>query len=146
MNASVVNAENDAELHAGLIDQSGDISLAAGEDEAFSRAEAFKKKIGLSLKDTIGLFAGTPGAGADITAIASHKGGREVATSTSVGSQVNAGRDVSLKSARDINIIGSGINAERNASLDAGRDVNILAGANQQRSNSWETNKSYGIK
>ncbi|WP_456022233.1 hemagglutinin repeat-containing protein [Pseudomonas protegens] len=146
LNASVINADNNAELHAGLLDKTGDINLSSADNEAYSRAEEFKKKLGLSLKDTVGLFAGTPGAGADITANASHKGGREVVSSTSVGSEINAGHDAILKATRDINIIGSGINANHDANLDAGRDVNVVASTDEHRDNSWETNKSYGIK
>ncbi|MBR7198038.1 hemagglutinin repeat-containing protein [Pseudomonas sp. 14A] len=146
LNASVINANNNAELHAGLLDKTGDINLSSADNEAYSRAEEFKKKLGLSLKDTVGLFAGTPGAGADITANASHKGGREVVSSTSVGSEINAGHDAILKATRDINIIGSGINANHDANLHAGRDVNVVASTDEHRDNSWETNKSYGIK
>ncbi|WP_165353263.1 hemagglutinin repeat-containing protein [Pseudomonas sp. ACM7] len=146
MNASVINADNNAELHSGLVDKTGDINLSSADNEAYSRAEEFKKKLGLSLKDAVGLFAGTPGAGADITLNASHKGGREVISSTSVGSQINAGNDAILNSTRDINIIGSGINAGHDATLKAGRDVNVVASIDQERSNSWETDKSYGIK
>ncbi|WP_223569657.1 hemagglutinin repeat-containing protein [Pseudomonas sp. BF-R-26] len=146
LNASVINADNNAELHAGLLDETGDINLSSADNEAYSRAEEFKKKLGLSLKDTVGLFAGTPGAGADITLNASHKGGREVVSVTSVGSQINAGNDAILKATRDINIIGSGINAGHDANIDAGRDVNVVASTDQQRSSSWETDKSYGIK
>nr|WP_253956756.1 hemagglutinin repeat-containing protein [Pseudomonas chlororaphis] len=146
LNASEVTADNDAELHAGLVDKTGDITLSSADDQAYSRAEEYKKKLGLSLKDTIGLFAGTPGAGADLTLNSSHKGGREVISSNSVGSQVNAGHDAILNAARDINIIGSGVSADNNAKLDAGRDVNVVASTDQQRSNSWETDKSYGLK
>ncbi|WP_447768673.1 hemagglutinin repeat-containing protein [Pseudomonas kilonensis] len=146
MQASEITAKNNAELHAGLVDKTGDISLTAADDLAYSRVEEYKKKVGLSFKDTVGLFAGTPGAGADITLSASHKKGREVVSNTSVGSQITAGNDAILDAARDINIVGSGVSADRNATLDAGRDVNILAGTNQHRSNSWKTDKSYGIK
>ena len=146
MQASEITAKNNAELHAGLIDKTGDIDLTAADDRAYSRTEEYKKKVGLSLKDTVGLFAGTPGAGADITLSSSQKKGREVVSSTSVGSQINAGNDAVLDAARDINIVGSGVSADRNATLDAGRDVNILAGTNQRRSNEWKTDKSYGIK
>ncbi|ROM71413.1 hypothetical protein BK653_05910 [Pseudomonas brassicacearum] len=146
MQASEITAKNNAELHAGLIDKTGDIDLTAANDRAYSRTEEYKKKVGLSLKDTVGLFAGTPGAGADITLSSSQKKGREVVSSISVGSQINAGNDAVLDAARDINIVGSGVSADRNATLDAGRDVNILAGTNQRRSNEWKTDKSYGIK
>jgi filamentous hemagglutinin len=146
LNASEVNADDDAELHAGLVDKEGDITLSSADDQAYSRAEEYKKKLGMSLKDTIGVFAGTPGLGADITVGASHNGGREVVSSNSIGSQVNAGHDAILNASRDINVIGSGISADNSVSLDAGRDVNVVASIDQQRSNTWETDKSVGIK
>ncbi|MFJ2536946.1 hemagglutinin repeat-containing protein, partial [Pseudomonas sp. NPDC087614] len=117
LNASEVNADNDAELHAGLVDKEGDITLSSADDQAYSRAEEYKKKLGMSLKDTIGVFAGTPGLGADITVGASHNGGREVVSSNSIGSQVNAGHDAILNASRDINVIGSGISADNSVSL-----------------------------
>nr|WP_256662578.1 MULTISPECIES: hemagglutinin repeat-containing protein [unclassified Pseudomonas] len=146
MQASEITAKNNAELHAGLIDKTGDIDLTAADNQSYSRTEEYKKKVGLSLKDTVGLFAGTPGAGADITLSSSQKKGREVVSSTGVGSQITAGNDAVLDAAQDINIVGSGVSANRNATLDAGRDVNILAGTNTHRSNSWKTDKSFGIK
>ncbi len=146
LNASEVNAKNDAELHAGLVDKEGDITLSSADDQAYSRAEEYKKKLGLSLKDAIGWAAGTPGFGADMTFATSHNGGREVVSSESIGSQVNAGHDAILKASRDINVIGSGIGADNNVSLDAGRDVNVVASIDNHRSNSWETDKTVGIK
>jgi filamentous hemagglutinin len=146
LNASEVNAKNDAELHAGLVDKEGDITLSSADDQAYSRAEEYKKKLGLSLKDAIGWAAGTPGFGADMTFATSHNGGREVVSSESIGSQVNAGHDAILNASRDINVIGSGISADNNVSLDAGRDVNVVASIDNQRSSSWETDKTVGIK
>ncbi|WP_082555842.1 hemagglutinin repeat-containing protein [Pseudomonas sp. Root329] len=146
LNASAINAGNDAELHAGLVDKTGDITLSSADDLAYSRAEEYKKKLGLTLKDAMGWAVGTPSFGGDITFNASHKEGREVVSSNSVGSQVNAGHDAILNAARDINIIGSGISADNSAKLDAGRDVNVVASTDRQRSNSWETDKSFGLK
>ncbi|WP_256578152.1 MULTISPECIES: hemagglutinin repeat-containing protein [unclassified Pseudomonas] len=146
LNASEISAKNDAELHAGLVDKEGDITLSSADDQAYSRAEEYKKKVGLSLKDAIGWAAGTPGFGADMTFATSHNRGREVVSAVSVGSQVSAGNDAFLNAAHDINVIGSGISAVNNASLDAGRDVNVVASIDSQRSNSWETDKSVGIK
>lgn len=146
LNASEVSAKNDAELHAGLVDKTGDITLSSADDLAYSRAEEYKKKVGLTLKDAIGWAVGTPSFGGDITLNSSHKEGREVVSSNSVGSQVNAGHDAILNAARDINIIGSGISADNSVKLDAGRDVNVVASTDQQRSNSWETDKSFGLK
>ncbi|WP_353188734.1 hemagglutinin repeat-containing protein [Pseudomonas sp.] len=146
LNASEVNADNNAELNAGLVDKAGDITLSSADDQAYSRAEEYKKKVGLSLKDAIGWAVGTPGFGADMTFATSHKGVREVVSSESIGSQVNAGNDAILNASRDINIIGSGISADHNASLNAGRDVNVVASIDNHRSTSWDTDKTVGIK
>ncbi|TVT85721.1 hemagglutinin repeat-containing protein [Pseudomonas sp. H3(2019)] len=146
LRASEVTAKNDAELRAGLIKETGDINLVSANDSAYSLTTEYKKKAGLSFKDTVGLFAGTPGFGADITLNAAKKAGNEAISSTSVGSQVSADRDATLNAERDINILGSGVSAGRTVTLGAGRDVNVVAGSSQQQNNSWETNKSYGIK
>ncbi|WP_130903352.1 hemagglutinin repeat-containing protein [Pseudomonas sp. Sample_23] len=146
LNASEISAKNDAELHAGLVDKAGDITLSSADDQAYSRSEEYKKKLGLSLKDAIGWAVGTPGAGADMTFATSHNGGRVVASTESIGSQINAGHDAVLNASRDINIIGSGISADNSAVLDAGRDVSVVASIDQQRSNSWKTDKTVGIK
>ncbi|PYB88720.1 hemagglutinin [Pseudomonas koreensis] len=146
LNASEVNADNNAELNAGLVDKAGDITLSSADDQAYIRAEEYKKKVGLSLKDAIGWAVGTPGFGADMTFATSHKGVREVVSSESIGSQVNAGNDAILNASRDINIIGSGISADHNASLNAGRDVNVVASIDNHRSTSWDTDKTVGIK
>jgi len=146
LRASEVTAKNDAELRAGLIKETGDINLVSANDSAYSLTTEYKKKAGLSFKDTVGLFAGTPGLGADITLNAAKKAGNEAISSTSVGSQVSADRDATLNAERDINILGSGVSAGRTVTLGAGRDVNVVAGSSQQQNNSWETNKSYGIK
>ncbi|MGF6154114.1 hemagglutinin repeat-containing protein [Pseudomonas fluorescens] len=146
LRASEVTAKNDAELRAGLVKETGDINLVSANDSAYSLTTEYKKKVGLSFKDTVGLFAGTPGFGADITLNAAKKAGNEAISSTSVGSQVSADRDATLNAERDINILGSGVSAGRTVTLGAGRDVNVVAGSSQQQNNSWEANKSYGIK
>nr|WP_165495970.1 hemagglutinin repeat-containing protein [Pseudomonas daroniae] len=102
LRASETTAGNDVELRAGLISDTGDINLVAANDEAYSRSESYKKKVGLSFGDAVGLAVGTPSWGADIAISSAKKSGQEIIRSTNVGSQVNAERDASLIAERDI--------------------------------------------
>lgn len=144
--ASNANAGNDVELHAGLVTDTGDINLVAANDTAYSRAEAYKKKVGLSGGDFAGLMLGSPSWGGDITLASTKKSGSETQSSTNVGSQIMAERDVTLIAERDINVIGSGVSAGRNALLDAERDVNIVAGSSSQQTTSWKNTKTLGMQ
>lgn len=146
LRASETRAGNDVELRAGLVTETGDINLVSANDEAYSRSEAYKKKVGLSFSDAVGLAVGTPGFGGDITLASAKKAGKEAISSTSVGSQVVADRDATLAAERDINIVGSGVSAGRNVLLDAGRDVNVVAGASSQQTTAWEKTKTFGMQ
>ncbi|SDJ07357.1 filamentous hemagglutinin, partial [Pseudomonas flavescens] len=146
LRASTVAAGNDVELRAGLIDEDGDINLVAANDEAYSRSESYKKKVGLSFGDAVGLAAGSPSWGADIAISSAKKRGQEVISSTNVGSQVNAERDAALIAERDINVVGSGVSAGRNVLLDAGRDVNVVAGSSSEQVTSWKNTKTVGLQ
>ncbi|WP_422396267.1 hemagglutinin repeat-containing protein [Pseudomonas trivialis] len=46
LRASEINAENDAELRAGLVKDTGDINLISANDTAYSRSEKYVKKAG----------------------------------------------------------------------------------------------------
>ena len=146
LRASETRAGNDVELHAGLVTETGDINLVSANDEAYSRSEAYKKKVGLSFSDAVGLAVGTPGFGGDITLASAKKAGKEAISSTNVGSQVVADRDATLAAERDINIVGSGVSAGRNVLLDAGRDVNVVAGTERSQTTSWENTKTFGMQ
>jgi filamentous hemagglutinin len=146
LRASETTAGNDVELRAGLVSDTGDINLVSANDSAYSRSTEYKKKVGLSFSDAVGLAVGTPSWGGDIALSTAKKAGKEAISSTSVGSQVTADRDATLAAERDINIIGSGVSAGRNVLLDAGRDVNVVAGSSSQQTTSWENTKSFGMK
>ncbi|WP_371924059.1 hemagglutinin repeat-containing protein [Pseudomonas sp. IC_126] len=146
LRASTTAAGNDVELRAGLVSGTGDINLVSANDEAYSRSEEYKKKVGLSFSDAVGLAVGTPGFGGDITLASAKKAGQEAMSSTSVGSQVIADRDATLAAERDINIVGSGVSAGRNVLLDAGRDVNVVAGTERTQTTSWENTKTFGMQ
>lgn len=64
-----------------------------------------------------------------------------------VGSQLSAGTDVIVKARdTDVNIVGSGIDAGNDIVLDAARDVNILPGAESQASEEIEKRSGFGIQ
>ncbi|MCJ7957679.1 MAG: hemagglutinin repeat-containing protein [Pseudomonas sp.] len=133
LRASEATAGNDVELRAGLVKDSGDINLVSANDTAYSRSEQYKKKVGLS------------SSGASVSFASAKESGRQAQSSTSVGSQVLADRDASLKAERDINVVGSGISAGRNVSLDAGRDVNVVAAQNSSAEQDWKKSKQVGV-
>jgi len=133
LRASEAVAGNDVELRAGLVKDTGDINLVSANDTAYSRSEQYKKKVGLS------------SSGASVSFASAKESGRQAQSSTSVGSQVLAERDASLKAERDINVVGSGISAGRNVSLDAGRDVNVLAAQNSSAEQDWKKSKQVGV-
>ncbi|MCK9799407.1 hemagglutinin repeat-containing protein, partial [Pseudomonas sp. MAFF 302030] len=133
LRASEATAGNDVELRAGLVNDSGDINLVSANDSAYSRSVQYKKKVGLS------------SSGASVSFASAKESGRQAQSSTSVGSQVLADRDASLKAERDINVVGSGISAGRNVSLDAGRDVNVLAAQNSSAEQDWKKSKQVGV-
>ncbi|WP_185073343.1 hemagglutinin repeat-containing protein, partial [Pseudomonas protegens] len=133
LRASEATAGNDVELRAGLVKDSGDINLVSANDTAYSRSEQYKKKVGLS------------SSGASVSFASAKESGRQAQSSTSVGSQVLAERDASLKAERDINVVGSGISAGRNVSLDAGRDVNVVAAQNSSAEQDWKKSKQVGV-
>ena len=146
LRASETMAGNDVELRAGLVTDTGDINLVSANDSAYSRSTEYKKKVGLSFSDAVGLAVGTPSWGGDIALSSAKKAGKEAISSTSVGSQVTADRDATLAAERDINIVGSGVSAGRNVLLDAGRDVNVMAGSSSQQTTAWEHTKTLGMQ
>ncbi|WP_285376094.1 hemagglutinin repeat-containing protein [Pseudomonas sp. lyk4-TYG-107] len=131
--ASAVTAGNDAELRAGLVDDTGDINLISANDTHYNRSEAYKKKTGLSVS------------GGFLSLTSAKEAGRQGDGNTSVGSLVSAGRDTILSAERDINVLGSGIDAGRHVSMDAGRDVNVMAAANESAEQAWSKSKQTGI-
>jgi filamentous hemagglutinin len=137
LSASTLAVGNDAELHAGLLDNTGDINLASASDSAYSRAESYKKKMGFSLTSSPGERG--------ISVGSSTQSGHEVTRTTGVGSQVVAGGNAILDTAHDINIVGSSVNAQNLTSLSAGRDVNITASNDSFQSSDWNSKKNTGI-
>ncbi|MCP1621434.1 hemagglutinin repeat-containing protein [Pseudomonas nitroreducens] len=144
MQGSTARAGQDADLRAGLIDATGDIRLESATESSYSHSEEYRKKFGLpSIGES--LKVGLPFVKNDITLGENKQQGNKGATTTSVGSQVIAGRDANLNAARDIDLVGSSVAAGRNANLNAGRDVNIVAAADSAESSNWSKRKTIGI-
>jgi filamentous hemagglutinin len=133
LRASQASAGNDVELRAGLVTKAGDINLVSANDTAYSLTQEYKKKTGLSAS------------GGMLSIASAQKAGEQAQSSTSVGSQVTADRDATLKAAQDINIVGSGVNAGRNVLLDAGRDVNVVAAESSRNNSAWQSESKTGI-
>ncbi|MGR6739146.1 hemagglutinin repeat-containing protein, partial [Pseudomonas chlororaphis] len=137
LNASNLISGNDAELHAGLLDESGDVDLASASNSAYSRSESYKKKMDLS-------FSGSSD-GIGVTVATGKQGGHEVRSSSGIGAQVIAGGDATFDATRDINVVGSTVTAQQTTTLHAGRDINIAAGINSNQSASWQSRKDSGL-
>ncbi|NBF10566.1 hemagglutinin repeat-containing protein [Pseudomonas sp. Fl4BN1] len=133
LSASSIEAKRDAEVRAGLIDKSGDINLMDAANTSSSQSDKYKSKVGFSSSGTF------------ISVASSKKSGQENQQSQSVGGVVSAGRDTTLHSARDVNMIGSTAAAERNLNVGAGRDVNVLAGSNSSDQSNWKSSKQVGL-
>lgn len=144
LQGSTARAGQDADLRAGLIDATGDIRLESATESSYSHSEEYRKKFSLpSIGDS--LTVGLPFIKNEITLGENKQQGSKGTTTTSVGSQVIAGRDANLNAARDIDLVGSRVDAGRNANLNAGRDVNILAAADSAESSNWSKRKTIGI-
>lgn len=64
-----------------------------------------------------------------------------------VGSELSAGKDVSIKAREsDVNIVGSQVEAGNDIALDAARDVNILPGAESYASEDKEKRSGFGVQ
>ncbi|MDR6960299.1 filamentous hemagglutinin [Pseudomonas brassicacearum] len=133
VSASRIDAKRDAELRAGMIDKNGDVNLMDAANESTSHSEKYKSKVGFS---TSGNF---------ISIASAKKSGQENLQTQSVGSQVTGGRDVTVQSIRDVNMIGSSAEAGRHLQVGAGRDVNVLAGSNSQDQSNWKSQKQSGL-
>ena len=137
LQASQVTAGNDAEIQAGLIDNTGTINLLAASDTAYSQSDAYKSKIGLS--------ASHSGFSVSTSLASSEQSGHIISSSTGQGSGVSAGANAMLGAAQDINLQGGSVIAKGTATFSAGRDVNIVAATNTNAASSWSKQKNLGL-
>lgn len=133
VNASRIGANRDVELHAGKLDATGDINIVAGTDSSSSYAEKQRSKWGFS------------NSGNMVSINTASKAGNTSEQTLNAPSEIAAGRDVRMTSARDINVVGSNIAAERTVGMQADRDVNILPGQSSSSAKDWDKKRQTGL-
>ncbi|WP_017522118.1 hemagglutinin repeat-containing protein [Pseudomonas nitroreducens] len=133
VNASRIGAGRDVELHAGKLDATGDINIVAGTDSSSSYAEKQRSKWGFS------------NSGNMVSINTASKAGNTSEQTVNAPSEIAAGRDVRMTSARDINVVGSNIAAERTVGMQADRDVNILPGQSTSSAKDWDKKRQTGL-
>ncbi|WP_225594830.1 hemagglutinin repeat-containing protein [Pseudomonas sp. PDM22] len=133
VNASRIGAGRDVELHAGKLDATGDINIVAGSDSSSSYAEKQRSKWGIS------------NSGNFVSINTASKAGNTSEQTVNAPSEIAAGRDVRMTSARDINVVGSNIAAERTVGMQADRDVNILPGESTSSAKDWDKKRQTGL-
>ncbi|MCE4073615.1 MULTISPECIES: hemagglutinin repeat-containing protein, partial [Pseudomonas] len=133
VNASRIGAGRDVELHAGKLDATGDINIVAGTDSSSSYAEKQRSKWGFS------------NSGNMVSINTASKAGNTSEQTLNAPSEIAAGRDVRMTSARDINVVGSNIAAERTVGMQADRDVNILPGQSTSSAKDWDKKRQTGL-
>ncbi len=133
VNASRIGAGRDVELHAGKLDATGDINIVAGSDSSSSYSEKQRSKWGIS------------NSGNFVSINTASKAGNTSEQTVNAPSEIAAGRDVRMTSARDINVVGSNVAAERTVGMQADRDVNILPGESTSSAKDWDKKRQTGL-
>jgi autonomous glycyl radical cofactor GrcA len=131
--ASTVYAGQSAELHAGLIDDNGDINITSLQNLSFDETKTRKKSFGFDISKDFVSFSKETRAGNDKTLV------------TNAGSQVLASDNITGNASRDINLQGSLLDAGNNVNLDAGRNINLLAGTDSYTEGQEHSTRRDGV-
>ncbi|QHE86860.1 hemagglutinin repeat-containing protein [Hydrogenophaga sp. BPS33] len=123
-----LDAKNDIVSRGGEINAGGDASLNAGRDITFTTVE----------KETFTSTHEVSKSGGHTTVTTT----RENVTSQ-VGSGLNVGGNLNAKAGNDINIIGSSVDVAGGGSLDAGNDIHIAAAAENRKTETSTSTKSW---
>ncbi|WP_207260286.1 hemagglutinin repeat-containing protein [Desulfovibrio sp. Huiquan2017] len=129
ISASNIHGEQGVSLKS----ETGDVRIAAGQNESSSMRE--EKSSG------IGLFVSK---GRLDVARFKEESSRS-AGSGNVGSNITSGTDVTVDAANDATIVGSNVAAENDVNITAGRDANVIAGRNAQSSSHSSKKGGIGI-
>ena len=123
-----------ARQNLSLTARNGDVSVLDAANQ--SASWSYKKQTGFGLGggDTFSSFYGTEGKK------------QQNAQSTSVGSKLNAGQDITVASSRDTSVVGSSLSAGNNVTINAGRDANILGGTNTSSSSKEKFSSGFGVE
>ena len=130
-----VTASNLAAVdNINLTARDGDVAVVDGKNQ--STSWYYKKQTGFGL-----------GGGGSFTSFYGTEGKKEQsAGSTSKGSALAAGQDITLTASRDAAIVGSSLNAGNNVTINAGRDANILGGANTSSHRKEKFASGFGVE
>ena len=117
-----------------LMARDGDVAVVDGKNQ--STSWYYKKQTGFGL-----------GGGGSFASIYGTEGKKEQsAGSTSKGSALAAGQDITLTASRDAAIVGSSLSAGNNVTINAGRDANILGGANTSSHSKEKFASGFGVE
>jgi filamentous hemagglutinin len=136
-----VNAGNSAaisgsEISAGkAIDIDGaDVSIIGAQESQSSSASSHKS----------GLFVGS--GGSFVSLWGATKNATTAASTSNVSSTLQAGTDIALNATdTDVNILGSNLQAGQDIDISAARDVNITPGAEKSTASSSSSSSGFGI-
>ena len=128
--ASNLNAVGNINLTA----RDGDVAVVDGKNQ--STSWYYKKQTGFGL-----------GGGGSFASFYGTEGKKEQsAGSTSKGSALAAGQDITLTASRDAAIVGSSLSAGNNVTINAGRDANILGGASTSSHSKEKFASGFGVE
>ena len=130
-----VTASNLAAVdNINLTARDGDVAVVDGKNQ--STSWYYKKQTGFGL-----------GGGGSFTSFYGTEGKKEQsAGSTSKGSSLAAGQDITLTASRDAAIVGSSLSAGNNVTINAGRDANILGGASTSSHSKEKFASGFGVE
>ena len=130
LTASNLNAVSNINLTA----RDGDVAVVDGKNQ--STSWYYKKQTGFGL-----------GGGGSFASFYGTEGKKEQsAGSTSKGSALAAGQDITLTASRDAAIVGSSLSAGNNVTINAGRDANILGGASTSSHSKEKFASGFGVE
>jgi filamentous hemagglutinin len=129
ISASNIHGEQGVSLKS----ETGDVRIAAGQNENSSMRE--EKSSGIGLFVSKGRL--------DVARFKEESS--QSAGSGNVGSNITSGTDVTVDAANDATLIGSTVAAENDVNITAGRDVNVIAGRNAQSSSHSSKEGGIGI-
>ncbi|NCB23672.1 MAG: hypothetical protein EOM56_12730, partial [Deltaproteobacteria bacterium] len=123
-----------AQQNLSLTARDGDVSVLDAANQSASWSYKKQTGFGLGSSDTFSSFYGTEGKK------------QQNAQSTSVGSNLSAGQDITVASSRDASVVGSNLSAGNNVTINAGRDANILGGTNTSSSSKETFTSGFGVE
>ncbi len=130
LTASNLNAVGNINLTA----RDGDVAVVDGKNQ--STSWYYKKQTGFGL-----------GGGGSFASFYGTEGKKEQsAGSTSKGSALAAGQDITLTASRDAAIVGSSLSAGNNVTINAGRDANILGGTSTSSHSKEKFASGFGVE